>query len=165
MYISIYIDSRFSTKDSKSNSDFKYELVESIQLPDTCVCFVDDVIILVPWYNIDENNTHIYVRRTQDLETVHFTDRIVSIEVSNHTIDTLTDAVQDALNTAFGIGVFTVSYDERKLKLSTTAESQSELNIFTDDELKGVNDWTGPAFNSSDLRSTNELGVIPLRSL
>ena len=45
----------------------------------------------------------------QDLETVHFTDRIVSIEVSNHAADTLTDAVQDALNTAFGTGVFTVS--------------------------------------------------------
>ena len=43
----VYIDSRFKTKDSKSNSDFKYELVESIQLPDKCVCFVDDVIIPV----------------------------------------------------------------------------------------------------------------------
>ena len=61
----------------------------------------------------------------QDLETVHFTCRIVSIEVSNHTADTLTDAVQDALNTAFGTGVFTVSYEERKLKLSITAESHS----------------------------------------
>ena len=41
----VYIDSRFKTKDSKSNSDFKYEPVESIQLPDTCVCVIDDVII------------------------------------------------------------------------------------------------------------------------
>ena len=62
----------------------------------------------------------------QDLETVHFTDRIVSTEVSNHTIDTLTDAVQDALGTAFATGVFTVSYDDRKPKLSITAKSQSE---------------------------------------
>ena len=74
------------------------------------------------WYNIDESNQDVYVRRMQDLETVHFTDRIVSIEVSNHTTDTLTDAVQDALNTASGIGVSTVSYDEIKLKLSITAE-------------------------------------------
>ena len=132
----VYIDSRFKTKDSKSNSDFSYELVESMQLPDKCVCFVDDVVIPVPWYNIDESNQNIYVRRMQDLETVHFTYRIVSIEVSNHTTDTLTDAVQDALNTAFGTGVFTVSYDERKLKVSITAEAQRELRLFTDDELK-----------------------------
>jgi hypothetical protein len=50
------------------------------------------------------------------------TDRIVPIEVSNHTTDTLTDAVQEALNTVFGTGVFSVSYDESKLKLSITAE-------------------------------------------
>ena len=50
-----------------------------------------------------------------------------------------------------------VSLDSRKLKLSNTAEAQSGLKLFTDDELKGANDWSGPAFNSSDLRSAKEL--------
>ena len=50
----VYIDSRFKTKDSKSNSEFKHELAESVELPDKCACFVDDVIIPVSWYNIDE---------------------------------------------------------------------------------------------------------------
>jgi len=152
----VYIDSRFKTKDSKSNSEFKYELVESIQLPDKCVAFIDDVIIPVSWYNIDENNRYLYIRRFQDLSNTK-TDRIVPIEVSNHTPDSLTDAVQDALNTAFGAGVFSVSYDPRKLKLSITAESQSEVKVFTDDELRGVNDWEGPAYNSSNLMSVNEV--------
>ena len=152
----VYIDSRFKTKDSKSNSEFKYELVESVQLPDKCVAYVDDVIIPVSWYNIDENNRYLYIRRFQDL-TSTYTDRIVPIEVSNHTPDSLTDAVQDALNTAFGSGVFSVSYDPRKLKLYITAESQSEIKVFTDDELKGVNNWSGPAYNSSDLMSANEV--------
>ena len=58
-----YIDSRFKTKDSISNSDSKYELVESIHLLDKCVCFVDDVIIPVSWYNIDESNQNVYARR------------------------------------------------------------------------------------------------------
>ena len=153
----VYIDSRFKTKDSKSNSEFKYELVESIQLPDKCVAFIDDVIIPVSWYNIDENNRYLYIRRFQDLNADPNTDRIVPIEVSNHTPDSLTDAVQDALNTAFGSGVFSVSYDPRKLKLSITAEPQSEVKVFTDDELRGVNDWEGPAYNSSNLMSANEV--------
>ena len=102
----------------------------------------------------------------QDLETVHVTDSKVSTEVSNHTTDTLTDAVQDALNTAFGTGVFTVSYDDTKLKLSITTESQSELKLCTDAELQGVNDWTGPASTSSDLRSANEyLGSYTAQSI
>jgi len=100
----VYIDSRFKTKDSKSNSEFKYELVESIQLPDKSVCFVDDVILPHSWYNIDETNRYLYIRRFQDLTNTK-TDRIVPIEVSNHTPDSLTDAVQDALNTAFGASV------------------------------------------------------------
>ena len=74
----------------------------------------------------DEHNKYMCVRRFQDLTDTK-TDRIVPIEVSNHTTDTLTNAVQEALNTAFGTGVFSVSYDEGKLKLSITAESQSEL--------------------------------------
>jgi hypothetical protein len=153
----VYIDSRFKTKDSKSNSDFKYELVESIQLPDKCIAYVDDVIVPVSWYNIDETNRYLYIRRFQDLNEDPNTDRIVPIEVSNHTPDSLTDAVQDALNTAFGASVFSVSYDPRKLKLSITAESQSEVKVFTDDELRGANDWQGPAYNSSNLMSANEV--------
>ena len=50
-----------------------------------------------------------------------------------------------------------VPYDEGKLKLSITAESQSDVRLFTDEELKGVNDWSGPAYNSSKLMSANEL--------
>ena len=92
----------------------------------------------------------------QDLTNTK-TDRIVPIEVNSHTTDTLDDAVQEALNTAFGTGVFSVSYDPRKLKLSITAESQSEVKSFTDEELKGVNDWSGPAYDSRNLMSANEL--------
>ena len=152
----VYIDSRFKTKDSKSNSDFKYELVESIQLPDKCAAYVDDVIIPVSWYNIDENNRYLYVRRFEDLTNTK-TDRIVPIEISNHTPDTLTDAVQDALNTAYGTGVFSVSYDSRKLKLYIRPEPQSEVKVFTDEELIGVNDWSGATYNSSNLMSANEV--------
>ena len=117
---------------------------------------MDDVIIPVSWYNIDENNRYLYIRRFEDLTNTN-TDRIVPIEVSNHTPDSLTDAVQDALNTAFGSGVFSVSYDPRKLKLSITAESQSEVKVLTDDEFRGVNDWEGPAYNPSNLMSVNEV--------
>ena len=114
------------------------------------------MIIPVSWYNIDENNKHLYVRRFEDLASTT-TDRIVPIEINNHTPDTLTDAIQAALNTAFGAGVFTVSYDPRKLKISIAAESQSEIKVFTDEELKGSNNWTGSAYSSSNLTSANEV--------
>ena len=49
----VYTGSRFKIQDSKSNSEFKYELLESVQVPDKCACFIDDVIIPVSWYDID----------------------------------------------------------------------------------------------------------------
>ena len=152
----VYIDSRFKTKDSKSDSEFKYELVQSIQLPDKCAMFLDDVIIPVSWFNVDEDNKYIYIRRFEDLTNTR-TDRIVPIEVSNHTFDSLTESLQEGLDTVYGSNIFTVSYDARKLTISIQAESQSEVKLFTDEELKGANDWSGPAYNSSDLKSANEL--------
>ena len=85
------------------------------------------------------------------------TDRLVPIEISNHTPDTLTDAVQDALNTAYGAGVFSVSYDSRKLKRPIRPEPQGEVKVFTSEELIGVNDWGGGAYNSNNLMSANEV--------
>ena len=52
---------------------------------------------------------------------------------------------------------FSVAYDSRKLKLSITAEPQSEVKLFTDDELKGLSDWSGPAYDPSNLMSANYL--------
>ena len=152
----VYIDNRFRTKGSRSTSDFKYELVESVQLPDKCVAFIDDIIIPHSWYNIDEDNKYIYARRFEDLSDTT-TDLIVPIEVNNHTFESLTESLQDALNTAFGAGVFTVSYDPRKLTISIESESQSEIKLFTDDELKGLNFWSGVPYNATNLRSANEV--------
>ena len=130
--------------------------MESIQLPDTCATYVDDVIIPVSWYNIDENNRYLYVRRFEDLTNTK-TDRLVLIQISYHTPDTLTDSVQEAFNTTYGAGVFSVSYDSRKLKLSIRPEPQSQVTVYTDEELTGVNDWGGAAYNSNNLMSANEV--------
>ena len=59
----VYIDSRFKTKNSASHSHFKYELVESLQLPDNTVCYIDDVIIPHSYFIFDSNNNLLYVRR------------------------------------------------------------------------------------------------------
>ena len=58
--IKVYIDSRFKTSDSMSNSDFKYELKEQIELPDNTVCYVDDISILHSWYTVESYNNKLY---------------------------------------------------------------------------------------------------------
>ena len=104
----IYVDSRFKTSYSYSDAQFKFELKESFQLPDKCVCFVDDVVIPHSWYNVEENSKYLYVRRYQDLSNTT-TDHIIALEVQNHTFDSLKNALQASLDAAFGSNLFTVT--------------------------------------------------------
>ena len=49
----IYIDSRFRTAGSKSESDFNIELPRSFNVPDGVVAHIDDIVIPVSWSTID----------------------------------------------------------------------------------------------------------------
>ena len=59
----IYIDSRFRTDSSASNSDFSIELQETLDLPEQCAAYIDDIALPVTWYNCDENKIKLYVRK------------------------------------------------------------------------------------------------------
>ena len=156
----IYVDSRFKTSDSYSDAQFKFELKESVQLPDKCVCFVDDVVIPHSWYNVEENSKYLYVRRYQDLSNTT-TDHIIALEVQNHTFDSLKNALQASLDAAFGSNVFTVTKNDRSGIITVTIEAQSDCKIFTDAELQGNIIWYGASYDPSNLMSANEvLGVL-----
>ena len=43
------VDSRYKTNDSVSNSDFRFELKEALDLPDNTVCYIDDILIHKTW--------------------------------------------------------------------------------------------------------------------
>ena len=61
----VYIDSRYKSNDSVSNSDFKFELKEALDLPDNTVCYIDDISIPHTWYTIEENlNNTLYIVTT-----------------------------------------------------------------------------------------------------
>ena len=51
--------------------------------------------------------------------------------------------------------MFIVTYGPRKRKLTVTSTppAQSEAKLFTDDELKGANDWQGHVHDSTNLMS------------
>ena len=51
-----YVDSRFRTRDSNSDIDFKSELKEALDLPDNTVCYVDDISIPHTWRTVESHN-------------------------------------------------------------------------------------------------------------
>ena len=62
----VYVDSRFRTNDSDSNGDFKFELIEALELPGNTVCYVNDISIPHTRRTIEaySNNFYIILRTT-----------------------------------------------------------------------------------------------------
>ena len=51
------MDARFKTADSSSGSDFYIELPRATNIPEKCVCYVDDIVIPVSWTMVDDRNS------------------------------------------------------------------------------------------------------------
>ena len=68
----IYVDTKYKTNDSVSNSHFKIQLPETLLMPDNCVFYIDDVCIPHSWYTIEAGiNDKLYFHVT---ETDYATD-------------------------------------------------------------------------------------------
>ena len=55
-----YVDSRFRTRDSNSDSDFMFELKEPLDIPDNTVCYVDGISIPRTWRTIESHNNKFF---------------------------------------------------------------------------------------------------------
>ena len=152
----IYIDTRFKTKNSNSNSDFKFQLSQTVQLPDNCVCFIDDIIVPHSWYSIEDYNNRLYIRQLDIGGSAD--DRIITIPSQNHTGASLAVAIKSGLEAAFGAGTYNAVYNERKGTITiTTSQANTTFMIVTDDWLQEVGDWSGPPIDTSNLKSINEV--------
>ena len=50
----VYVDSRSKSNGSVSNSDFKFEINEALDLADNTVCYIDDISIPHSWHTIEK---------------------------------------------------------------------------------------------------------------
>ena len=57
----VYTDSKYKTNDSTSNSYFKFEIKEALDLPDNTACYIDDISIPHTWYTVEEYNNQLYI--------------------------------------------------------------------------------------------------------
>ena len=48
----IYVDSRWKTASSKSDTDFSIQLPQNYFMPKNCVFFIDHVCVPVSWYSV-----------------------------------------------------------------------------------------------------------------
>ena len=55
-----YVDSRFRTRDSVSDSGLKMEYKEPLDLPDNTFCYIDDISIPHTWRTVDSHNNKLH---------------------------------------------------------------------------------------------------------
>ena len=128
-----YVDSRFRTRDSNSDSDFKFELKEALDLPDNTVCYIDDISIPHTWRTIESHNNKFYIifkmfylvgGGTSMTEAYNYMPYVLELPQGNYTGPQMAAAIQELLNG------FNVTFDFEVLyhsaRGSITIEAKSE---------------------------------------
>lgn len=139
----IYIDSRFKSNSSVSDSNFNVILPEVVNLPEKCVGLVDEIILPVMFYNVQEGvNDKLYIGIYHTGNTNYYN---ITLAEQNYDIQTLGDTIFDALNLldpTNALFVGNVSEEEMKIRIQITDQRTEKpdaltFNIFSDKELEG----------------------------
>ena len=91
----IYIDTRHSTADSKSTSDFKISLPNNITLPSNTAFYITDITVPVSWYTVEAGrNDTIYFR----MNGTNYAPSKCTLPEGNYSLITLGAALCKAMN-------------------------------------------------------------------
>ena len=173
----IYIDTKHKTTDSISNSNFRWELPETLTLPHNTIFYVDDICIPHSWYTIETNvNDRLYMQLTNNHTTVGTKTNncdIIVLSPGNYTLETLAVEMKAKINDSFASTVVNVTFDALGTNtITVTPTNASDLmKILTDIDLATgmagvtvtVSDgvwgghWTGTAYDQKNPLDINGL--------
>ena len=147
----MYVDSKYKTKDSVSNANFKITLPQTMYMPDNTVFYIDDVVIPHSWYTVEYFNSKLYL---SIFVSANGRDQHI-IELSKQLYNGSTLAAEIAsITTAIGYTT-TVTYNASKQTISISLEDV-HFKFLTDDELRELT-WTGASYDKNYLQSANGL--------
>ena len=147
----MYVDSKYKTKDSVSNANFKIALPQTMFMPDTTVFYIDDAAIPHSWYTVKDFNSKLYL---SIFVSANGRDQHI-IELSKQLYNGSTLATEIA-SKIIAIGYSpTVTYNASKQTISVSIE-YVDFEFLTDDELRLVT-WTGISYDKNNLQSANGL--------
>ena len=113
-YKKIYIDTRYKTSDSKSTSDFKINLPETLSFENNTCFYIDDITIPHSWESIEDFNNKLYLYLSQDGNPDNKYSFIISITNGNYTGPDFVIELQNKLRAAtnaLSVNLFNVSYN------------------------------------------------------
>jgi hypothetical protein len=161
----IYVDTKYKTKDSISNSNFKIELPETVFCPENTVFYIDDVSIPHSWQTVENNvNDKIYLfLEDTDLSLTYFL--IVDVANGNYSGSAFTFQVESALNlatTPIDSAIFSSTYNVRENTMTINSNySKYNFQLLTPNEIasnfNGLWDNLAPSYDVNNPHDANEI--------
>lgn len=135
----IYVDSRWKTSSSNSDTDFSVQLPQNYFMPKNTVFFIDHVCIPVSWYSVqkERNNKFYFKIGSYGLEAA-------VIPEGNYNVQTLVTVLVNAINKVFTDSV-TGIYDPDKNTIAISiTNANTTLLIPSDAELINTYGYSMP---------------------
>lgn len=168
----IYIDSRFKSSDSVSDSNFYVDLPTSITFPENTVCYIDDISIPVSWYTIQSGVNDEFVFRFNGQLPMY----VSYIPPGNYTTTTLNDVLvkemnvhetlftanPNVLNNTIGIKTINVNFS---FEILTDAQIKQNSSLPVN-SINGILNNTVPKVNNiNSPYVSGYVNLIPLRNV
>ena len=133
----IYIDSRFKTEDSKSHTDFAYDIGTTCFMEDGTSYYMDDVNIPNSWYSVEQGvNSKLYIRFVFEADIYKNADYIIDVPSDVYDGDTFTNILK-ILVSHIADTFLTIVYDPNRNRLCITCSgSITQFRIMTDKDLR-----------------------------
>jgi hypothetical protein len=155
----IYIDSRFKTDDSRSDSDFYVELGKSCNIPDNCVAYIDDFVIPVSWSTVSDRNNKLYMYFDVENGTNTWS-RVITIPSKNYTGISFAAALEKAINddmVTFYTTIYKVDFDlvDNQITITQTNNFHMQTTLVSSNDLLAGKNWETRITDKSLLHSMN----------
>jgi len=136
----IYIDTKHKTIDSISNSNFRWELPETLTMPHNTIFFIDDICLPHSWYTIEANvNDRMYIQLPNSNTTVGTKTNdcnIVTLSPGNYTLDSLAAEMKAKIVSSYALTIVDVTANQITNTITITPTNASDLmKILTDTDL------------------------------
>ena len=162
----IYVDSKYKTPDSISDSNFKFQLPQTCFMPEDTKFFISDVCIPFSWYTVNSFNNKLYLSIFDANAFPVQSDHIIELNQQIYNGTTFAAQLKQKIlaDTSINLGTITCTYNATTNQISLSYSNADIIaNLLTDVELKsdtwGANQftWNGTPYDKKNLQSANAI--------
>ena len=148
----LYIDTKYKSRDSVSNSNFKIDLPTTLSFPDNSVFYIDDISIPHSWFTIEKDvNDKLYAVIIEAGQATDYKIAVLSAGVYNGT--------ELATEIQLKLGINAIYNSKRNNLDIYTYDANKQYEIMTNEDIytKLNNHWGGVNYDPINSQNCNDI--------